>query len=240
MLATLRSTITSTFAAASVLAALTMSALPAAAQNTAVVELYTSQGCSSCPPADALLHELAKRDDVIALALHVDYWDYIGWKDQFAHAAFTERQKGYARAAGARTIYTPQMVIGGKDHVIGNRPGEVAAILAKHYAKAPAVDLDARREGNLAIVSAPSVRMDKEMIVQIVTYMPSATVAIKRGENAGRTLDYTNVVTSWTVAARWDGDDALSMQVDIPSTDPAIVLIQAADHGEILASAKLN
>ena len=84
-----------------------------AQEGRVVVELYTSQGCSSCPPADALLDELAKRNDVIALALHVDYWDYLGWKDTFSSAAFSARQNGYARAANARTVYTPQMVIGG-------------------------------------------------------------------------------------------------------------------------------
>ena len=94
-----------------------------------VVELFTSQGCSSCPPADALLHELSKRDDVIPLALHVDYWDYIGWKDSFAQPAFTARQRGYAQASGRRAIYTPQMIIGGQFDVVGNRPMDVAAII---------------------------------------------------------------------------------------------------------------
>lgn len=103
------------WAAASVVTA------PAASadEKTVVVELFTSQGCSSCPPADALLAELDKSADVIALALHVDYWDYIGWKDSFADPENTERQRGYARAAKARSIFTPQMVIGGVDHVIG-------------------------------------------------------------------------------------------------------------------------
>ena len=87
---------------------------PAVADGPVVVELYTSQGCSSCPPADAMLHDLAARPDVIALALHVDYWDYIGWVDEFADPAYTRRQKQYAQVAGNPSVYTPQMVIGGR------------------------------------------------------------------------------------------------------------------------------
>jgi hypothetical protein len=96
---------------------------PSLAQDRPVlVELFTSQGCSSCPPADALLHKLARRDDVVALALHVDYWDYIGWKDTFAKAAHSARQRAYAREAGRRMVYTPQMIINGADHVVIGRP----------------------------------------------------------------------------------------------------------------------
>ena len=98
----------------------------AAADRPVVVELYTSQGCSSCPPADAILAELADREDVIALAFHVDYWDYIGWKDIFADPANTLRQRNYARVAGARSVYTPQMIVDGQDHVVGTKPMKLA------------------------------------------------------------------------------------------------------------------
>mgnify|MGYP000680805641 CR=1 FL=1 len=114
-----------------------------------VVELYTSQGCSSCPPADAFLErELAERDDVIALALHVDYWDYIGWKDDFADPAYTRRQRSYAHAAGHRTIYTPQMIIGGVDHVIGSHPSEVKGFIAQHEKLASDVSVTLERNGD--------------------------------------------------------------------------------------------
>ena len=92
-----------------------------------VVELFTSQGCSSCPPADELLREMSKRPDVIALAFHVDYWDYIGWKDEFAHPGFTKRQKAYAKAAGERMVYTPQMIVHGVVRVVGHEPEALAA-----------------------------------------------------------------------------------------------------------------
>ena len=118
-------------------ATLGMTAGLAQAGGPVVVELYTSQGCSSCPPADAFLaRELANRDDVIALALHVDYWDYIGWKDDFADPQHTDRQRDYARAAGQRTIYTPQMIIAGKDHVIGSHPAEVKKLIRAHASAA--------------------------------------------------------------------------------------------------------
>ena len=108
------------------------SAGAARAESPVMVELFTSQGCSSCPPADALLAELADRDDVIAMALHVDYWDYIGWKDKFADPAFTKRQKLYAYAAGTRTIYTPQMIVNGREHVVGSKPMKLADLIERH------------------------------------------------------------------------------------------------------------
>ena len=97
-----------------------------------VVELFTSQGCSSCPPADALLRKLAEEEDVIALALHVDYWDYLGWKDSFATPKFTARQRAYAKKARSRSIYTPQMVVQGEDRVVGNDAEMVLARISEH------------------------------------------------------------------------------------------------------------
>ena len=116
-------------------------ATPSVAQdsNPVVIELYTSQGCSSCPPADALLKEYADRDDVITLALHVDYWDYIGWADTLARPEHADRQRGYAAAAHKRTIYTPQMVLNGEDHVVGSHPDELAAGIQRHQARAKQV-----------------------------------------------------------------------------------------------------
>ena len=212
-----------------------------AAQTTTVVELYTSQGCSSCPPADAFLHELAKQDDVIALALHVDYWDYIGWKDEFANPAYTERQKAYARMAGSRTVYTPQMVIGGVDHVIGTRPEQVAAKLTEHMMKAAAVDVSATRSGNTATVTlAAAPDATEAMVIQLVTYKPSATVDIKRGENAGKTLTYANVVTSWTALDAWNGKAPLTLTADIPNGEPAVVIVQRQGPGPIMAAVKVE
>src|SRR5438105_11263765 len=119
MIADMRKT-TWLWALAPILAALGSTAATAGAQAPVVIELFTSQGCESCPPADAYLGELARRADVVALAFHVDYWDYIGWKDPYASSAATARQRGYAAALGARVVYTPQMVIQGAAHEVGS------------------------------------------------------------------------------------------------------------------------
>lgn len=224
------------------LAATLMLAAPAmAGDRPVVVELYTSQGCSSCPPADAYLHELAKRDDVVALALHVDYWDYIGWKDIFANPEFTTRQRAYARRGGRRMIYTPQMIIDGQDHVVGNRPMDVSDLIARHRAKAETVTLDLKRTGGRLEISANAVAgVGGPLLVQLVRYRPKSTVEIKRGENAGRTLDYANVVTELTVLEKWDTSKPLMIDAPLQGELPAVVLIQHYEHGPIEAAAQVR
>jgi len=216
-------------------------AAPAAADQPVVVELYTSQGCSSCPPADALLAELAERDDVIPLALHVDYWDYIGWKDIFANPAHTERQKAYARAAGARTIYTPQMIVGGRDHVVGYKPMRLAELIETHGDRTPAVRVDLTRQGDtLSIRAEAAAALPQAAVIQVLRYAPGRDVAIHRGENAGRTLTYSNIVTELRRVGTWDGAAPLSLEAPVPGTDPVVVLIQAPGHGRILGAARLR
>lgn len=210
------------------------------AQNgPVVVELYTSQGCSSCPPADAMLHDLAKRDGVIALALHVDYWDYIGWKDSFGRPENTARQHAYARAANATTVYTPQMVIGGLDHVIGSRPMQVMDVVQAHSAQPNPVVVDVARRGNRLSITAETRRRGN-YTVQLVRYIPEQTVAISRGENAGRNLSYANIVTAWDVLDRWDGRDDLDMDVSVSGDQPIVVIIQQSTNGPIVGAAQLR
>ncbi|MCF6443397.1 thioredoxin family protein [Nereida sp. MMG025] len=204
-----------------------------------VLELFTSQGCSSCPPADKLLHELADRDDVIALALHVDYWDYIGWKDVFANPAFTERQKGYARAAGSRSIYTPQMVIGGSDHVVGYKPMKVAEMLRKHSELQEVVSVSIDRDG-AALNIAARTDAPQDMVVHLVRYQPSETVDIKRGENRGKTFEYANIVREWHVLETWDGQADLTLQADVDGDMPIVVLVQKSESGAVLGAARLR
>lgn len=206
-----------------------------------VVELYTSQGCSSCPPADELLHELAARKDVIALALHVDYWDYIGWKDIFASPEFTARQQAYARAGKRRSVYTPQMIVSGVDHVVGNRPKDVAALIARHIGRMGDVSLKIERSGdriNIAVSAQQPLSGDME--VQLVRYIPRQVVAVKRGENAGRTLSYANIVTDWEVLRVWDPVKPASFQTRIKGDAPLVVIVQRKGHGAILAAARLQ
>ncbi|PQV58620.1 hypothetical protein LX70_00432 [Defluviimonas denitrificans] len=210
-------------------------------QGSVVVELYTSQGCSSCPPADEILAGLADRGDVIALALHVDYWDYIGWKDVFGSPQFTERQRAYARAAGARTIYTPQMIVDGMEHLVGARPAELTALIKRYEAMPEQAVLDvARKGGTLAISARPVGHLPQGAVVQLVRYKPEETVEIRSGENAGREISYRNIVTEWHSLGTWDGSAPLSMDVSVSDSQPIVVILQEPGPGRIIAATALK
>ena len=215
-------------------------ATQAAAQDHAVVvELYTSQGCSSCPPADDILRALAPRDDVIALALHVDYWDYLGWVDLFGKAEHTARQQAYARVAEAKMIYTPQMIIGGTDHIVGSRPMQVMDAVQAHASQPYPFDLRLGRSGDLVSLNAGPGAVGV-YDVQLVRYLPHQSVAIRNGENAGNTVDYANIVTSWVVLGQWDGAAPLAMQVQAGGPEAVVAIIQQAGHGAIMGAARLR
>lgn len=220
---------------------LMVSAPAFAEDDPVVIELYTSQGCSSCPPADALMQGLSMRDDVIALALHVDYWDYIGWKDSFADPAYSNRQRLYARAKGTRTIYTPQMIVDGQDFIVGYKPDELAQSIRAHKATPFPVSVDAVRKGSRITVNvSPKDGAVGESSVYVVTYKPHQSVDIRRGENAGRTIDYYNIVTSWTRIGIWDGAGRESFAAKMPNDEDAVVLVQPTDYGPLLAAARAN
>lgn len=213
-----------------------------AGEHPVVVELYTSQGCSSCPPADAYFAKnLVGRDDIIALALHVDYWDYIGWKDDFANPQYSQRQRNYARAAQKRSVYTPQMVIGGVDHVVGNRPPEVRGSLAKYKGQGAHIDLVLTRSGDRLNIKLSSQTNERDpMVVQLVRYSAKETRDIKRGENAGRTLDYHNIVTQWETIGDWNGRRAKTLSARVPGDAPVVVIVQREGYGPIIAAAELR
>jgi hypothetical protein len=204
-----------------------------------VVELYTSQGCALCPPADEVLRQLSQRDDVIALALHVDYWDYIGWVDIFGRPENTARQQLYAQVAGAATIYTPQIVIGGVDHVIGSRAMQVMDLVQAHKEQPRSIGVDlVRADDRVTIVANAGPRGLYD--VQLVRYMPQAQVDIRGGENAGQVMHYTNIVTSWDLLGQWDGNSDLRVSAAAPGPDPVVVIIQQAGQGPIMAAAQLR
>lgn len=228
-------------AAASVVLTVLLTPFANAQTNPVVIELFTSQGCSSCPPADKLLHQLAERDDVIALALHVDYWDYIGWADSFARPEHTDRQRKYAHIGGRKMIYTPQMVINGQEDVVGAHAMEVMDLIAKHKAIAPMITIELKRAGSTLEIRAEVLEpVQSPLIVQIVRYVPRQTVEIKRGENAGRTLSYANVVQDWMVLGEWTGAEPFEAEADLPGEDAAAVLVQYPGPGEILAAARIE
>jgi hypothetical protein len=211
----------------------------AAQENAVVVELYTSQGCSSCPPADDILRALAPRDDVIALALHVDYWDYLGWVDLFGKAEHSARQQAYARVAEAKMIYTPQMIIGGTDHIVGSRPMQVMDAVQAHASQPYPFDLRLGRSGDLVSLNAGPGAVGV-YDVQLVRYLPHQSVAIRNGENAGNTVDYANIVTSWVLLGQWDGAAPLAMQVQADGPEAVVAIIQQAGHGAIMGAARLR
>jgi hypothetical protein len=223
-----------------VFAALSVVSVPAMAQSPVVVELFTSQGCSSCPPADKLMHELAKRDDVIALALHVDYWDYIGWEDEFADPSYAERQRGYAISAGRRSVYTPQMIINGVTDIVGARPMELSKAIAEHAANPPVVALQVERDGADVTIAARPGTAKGPLVVQMLRYTPERTTRITRGENAGHTLSYANVTEGWKILAEWDGITPLDLNAVAEGDQPVVILVQQGLHGAIVAAAQIK
>ncbi len=221
---------------------LAVAALPAAAQQTStqgvLVELFTSQGCSSCPPADAVLESLAQQDGVIALALHVDYWDYIGWSDTFAQEKFTKRQRRYAADVNDNMIYTPQMIVAGGARVKGHDAGEAGAEIAAARAL---VDLRLTRSGDEVVISAtPLAALSGDFVVDLVRYRAQSTVRIERGENEGREIAYHNIVTQWENLGQWSGQGALNMRARAVGDAPVVVIIQRKGPADVVASAVLK
>jgi hypothetical protein len=219
------------------------------AKAPVVVELFTSQGCNSCPPADAVLADLTGQHDVITLSYHVNYWDYLGWKDTFATPETTQRQRDYAKFLNERTIYTPQIVIGGRTHIIGSRKDEVmtgvATAAQAHGAKAgktPLVAMEKRADGKLTLrVAAAKVQ---DVAVILVRYDTRREVAIERGENRGKTFTYHNVVRDIRTLASWNGQ-AMEMELDPQDLwrdgrDGCAVLLQDTRNGQIIAANRLE
>ncbi|MEL0438710.1 DUF1223 domain-containing protein [Phycobacter sp. K97] len=207
-----------------------------------VVELFTSQGCASCPPADALMHKLSERDDVLALAFHVDYWDYIGWKDIFADPAYTARQKAYAQAMGHRMVHTPQMIVMGQEDIGGADPMALADAIARHRAVPSSVSLSMHQSPSGVTISLRPVTgaAPRSAVVDVIRYAPLKRVAISRGELAGRTIDYANIVEEWTRLADWNGAEDLTLTVPLPGDHSLAVLVQEINSGPILAAAALR
>lgn len=213
-------------------------ALPPSDQ-VVVVELFTSQGCVSCPPADEFFAMLTGDPRVIPLSLHVDYWDYIGWEDSFGNPRFTQRQKEYARAIGSRTIYTPQFIVEGEDRIEGFDPGQTAERIKAHFAAPSPVALHVSRQGDVLTIRAEAdPPLTAPIRVQLVRYLPEETVTIERGENAGKTVTYRNVVTDWQVLGDWAGQAPLEIETAAPGAAPAVVILQNPGPSGILAAAR--
>ena len=171
-----------------------------------VVELFTSQGCSSCVPADAYLRELAKRDDVIALAFHVDYWDYIGWKDEFAQPEFTTRQHAYRRTLKSRYVYTPQVVINGLVHNVGSDVEEIERQIVKFRGMVDVgPQLRLLHVGENITVEVGAGQIAEPVDVFFITYDDEQATEVTRGENSGKKLVNARVVREMLRIGKWDG-----------------------------------
>jgi hypothetical protein len=173
-----------------------------ATQRPAVIELYTSEGCSSCPPADALLGALAGEPGVLALAFHVDYWDSLGWTDKFALPVSAQRQSRYAQTLGLASIFTPQVIVDGKASLVGSNRDAISQAIAKSR---DGVAITISRQGDNLAIKLESTTIRPPADVQLVAYLPRAVTAIGRGENAGRTLQEVNIVRAIYTLGTWDG-----------------------------------
>jgi hypothetical protein len=214
-----------------------------------VIELFTSQGCSDCPPADKILNELSARKDIITLSLPVTYWDMLGWKDTFATEANTQRQKAYAAAMGRSGIYTPQMIVDGVINMVGNKRDEVMATLAARAS-------GREQEWNVPIsVSAVAGRMQIAIppaygrrnkpiaAIWVMRTLSHASVSVEDGENRNHHLGYANVVQDLEHAGEWNGE---AMKIDLPLSagnrkeDGVAVILQLHDYGPVIGAAALS
>ncbi len=209
-----------------------------------VVELFTSQGCSSCPPADQFLTELAARDDVLALGFHVDYWDYVGWHDTLAKPDFGKRQKHYAKRFHHNSVYTPQIVVNGMRETPGSDRTAVLALLGDAAAdERVAVSLIAA-EGDTLRVSASAAVISPAADLWLVNFEGGRVVDIGKGENQGRRILYSNVVCGAWKVGTWTGSavDVTVRPSDLPGDKGAFwaAILQEPGYGRILGATRLG
>ena len=214
-----------------------------------MVELFTSQGCSSCPAADRLLGELARDPSIVALSLNVDYWDYLGWKDTLALKGHSNRERAYANARGDRDVYTPQVVVNGVTAVLGSDKAaiEKAIVKTRRDAAALALPVTVKIEGDRLTASVPEAKGERKSgEVWLCPVTAKAAVEIARGENRGKTITYHNVVRSWVKLGDWNGTaqtfSAPLKDVARDDTDSFAVLVQSGDSskpGVVLGAAMI-
>jgi len=211
-----------------------MSAPASADTRPVVVELFTSQSCSSCPPADALLAELARRDDVIAVGLHISYWDGPGWRDPFSSQSSTDRQRAYARLFALGQVYTPQMVVDGTREMVGSDRRQVLTAVR-----------DARPETIAPVVFSADHRSvtigagDGQGSVLLMRFAQSRTTKVAGGENARRTLQDANGVEALASLGNWNGS-ALNFAIEPPAAGEGIAVLVQAPDGRMLGAAALQ
>jgi len=212
-----------------------MTAKPAVAEPRAVLELFTSQGCSSCPAADKLLGELRRDPSIVAMSLPVDYWDYLGWKDTLALHGHSNRQRAYAKTRGDREVYTPQIVVNGRVHALGSDQSAIERAIAQSKKNSETLSLPvllAVHEGEVT-VKAPAKDGSAPGEVWLCPITKEVPVAIGRGENHGRTITYYNVVRRWVKLGDWTGAAATwnvpIADLERDGADAVAVVVQAGN-----------
>jgi len=211
----------------------------------AVLELFTSQGCSSCPQADAKLADLSKQGDLITLAYHVDYWDYIGWPDTFGSRTNSDLQRAYAQSWGSSRIFTPELVVNGTKGVVGSRDSDVTEAVGGAGLSLPVGLKVGNKMLDVTVGPQPG---GAEAMIWLVTYKDHAQVAIGRGENAGRTVDYTQIVTGRQMLGMWDPVAGTHLKLPLSelmtnASNGAVIMVQtdkAGLPGVILGAASVQ
>jgi hypothetical protein len=226
------------FSALSAVAAVALLFAPATAAEVrlhpkAVLELFTSQGCSSCPKADLKFSDLSKQTDLITLAYHVDYWDYIGWTDTFGRKENSDLQKAYAASWKSSRIYTPQLIVNGQKGVVGSRDKDVTDALG---AATLALPVEIVVGDKMIDVTVGADANGAQAMVWLVTFKDHAQVQIDRGENAGRLMDYTQIVTGRQMLGMWDPATGTHLklplsQLQADGSNGAAILVQTDNNG---------
>ena len=224
----------------------TSSIVADAGEPRALLELFTSQGCSSCPPADELAAELATDPSLVVISVPVDYWDYLGWKDSLASPAHSARQRAYARVRGDRQVYTPQIVVNGSTHVLGSDRAAIERAVAQtdRLASVMSVPLLVAVDGNNLNIRIGATKDRGAAEVWLCPLQRAVQVEIGRGENRGHTITYTNVVRHWLKLGDWSGSEVHwsvpLAGITADHSDAVAVMIQQGNHekpGAILGAA---
>lgn len=209
---------------------------PIQTSAASLVELYTSQGCSTCPRADLYVADLNQRDDVIALSFHVDYWDYLGWEDTMASPAFSERQVRYQQARQEKQIFTPQFIVNGRNSFSGSNTKAIENSFKISNAS-PDINMTISDNGQLSFSAFPSD--GKQYKIMLAWVIPAMTVEITSGENKGKLIEYTNVVNNLQNVAKWNGLSAITIDFAQKEDLNLVAFIQEEELGEIVFAEKI-
>ena len=205
-----------------------------------VLELFTSQSCSSCPPADALLKKLSADPDLLPLSFHVHYWDYLSWKDTYSSPVYTDRQKAYAQALGQSGVFTPQLIVNGTASVIGSNENDVEQAITAVRRTPLAVSVSLKPVGHQLIASIAANNQSTALVqadIWEVQFDRYAKTRIAAGENGGRTLENINNVTSITSLGTWQSDGSKTISLDPPASGGVAIIVQAKGQKAILGAA---